>query len=186
MATTTRQVTDEDFLRVPRDGQKYERIDGELRVSPAGYRHEGVGAALLVRLWLFVNERKLGHVVGSSAGFRWPGRKADLPDNVLSPDVSFVAGGRFPDERWPIGFPQLAPDLAVEVLSPSDNSSDVLQKVGEYLDAGTRLVWVIDPEKRTAAAYRSLTGVRVIGESDALDGEDVLPGFSCPLKDVLG
>jgi Uma2 family endonuclease len=63
---------------------------------------------------------------------------------------------------------------------------DVLEKVGEYLDAGTRLVWVIDPETRTAIAYRSLTDVRVIGEADALDGADVVPGFECPLKDILG
>ena len=62
----------------------------------------------------------------------------------------------------------------------------MFQKVGEYLDAGTRLVWIIDPDKRTAAAYRSATDVRVIGEADALDGEDVVPGFACPLKDVLG
>ena len=78
------------------------------------------------------------------------------------------------------------PDLAIEVLSPSDRRGDVLEKVGESLDAGTRLVWVIDPEKRTAVVYRSLTDVRVIGEADALDGEDVIPGFACPLKDVLG
>ena len=62
----------------------------------------------------------------------------------------------------------------------------MLEKVGEYLDAGTHLVWVIDPEKRTAAAYRSLTDVRTIGETDALEGEDVVPGFACPLGNVLG
>jgi Uma2 family endonuclease len=171
---------------MPRDGQKYERVDGEVRVSPAGFRHEAVGTALVARLWMFVHERKLGHVVGSSAGFRWPGRKPDRPDNVRSPDVSFVAAGRFTDERWPTGFAELAPDLAVEVLSPGDRPADVLEKVGEYLGVGTRLVWVIDPEKRTALAYRSLTDVRVIGAADGLDGEDVVPGFACPLKDVLG
>jgi Uma2 family endonuclease len=122
----------------------------------------------------------------SSTGFRWPGRKADRPDNVRSPDLSFVAAGRFPDEREPLGFPALAPDLAVEVLSPNDRSRDVMEKVGEYLDAGSRLVWVVDPEKRTAAVYRSLMDVRVIGETESLDGEDVVPGFACLLKDVLG
>lgn len=105
---------------------------------------------------------------------------------MRSPDVGFVAAGRFPDERWPIGFAELAPDLAVEVVSPNDNSRDVLEKVGEYLDNGTRLVWVIDPEKRTAAIHRSLTDARVIGEADMLEGEDVVPGFACPLGDVLG
>ena len=122
----------------------------------------------------------------SSAGFRWPGRNAERPDNIRSPDVSFVAAGRFPDERWPVGFAPLAPDLAVEVLSPNDRPEDVLEKVGEYLANGTRLVWVIDPETRTAIVYRSLTDVRAIGEADALDGEYVVPGFSCPLRAVLG
>lgn len=186
MATTTRYVTDEELLRAPRDGQKYERVDGEWRVSPAGFRHGAVIVRLAVRLGAFVGERKLGHVVDSSTGFRWPSRKADRPENVRVPDLSFVAAGRFPDEREPVGFPNLAPDLAVEVLSPGDRRGDVLEKVGEYLDNGTRLVWVIDPEKRTAAAYRSLTDVRVMGEQDLLDGEDVLPGFSCLLKDLLG
>ena len=123
---------------------------------------------------------------GSSIGFRWPGRNPDRPDNIRSPDVSFVAAGRFADGRPPVGFIPFAPDLAVEVLSPSDRRGDVLEKVGEYLDAGTRLVWVIDPEKRMAVVYRSLTDIRVIAEADVLDGEDVVPGFACPLKDVLG
>ncbi len=110
----------------------------------------------------------------------------DRPDNVRSPDVSFVAAGRFPEERAPVGFPALAPDLAVEVLSPDDRPSEMFQKFGEYLDAGTRLVWVIDPDNRIAAAYRSTTDVRVVAETNSLDGEDVVPGFACPLKDILG
>jgi Uma2 family endonuclease len=186
MATTTRYVTDEELLQVPRDGQKYERVDGELRVNPAGFRHGAVILRLAIRLGAFVAERKLGHMADSSTGFRWAGRKSDRPDNVRVPDLSFVAAGRFPDEREPLGFPALAPDLAVEVLSPGDRYGDVLEKVGEYLDNGTRLVWVIDPGKRTAVVYRSLTDVRVIGEADMLEGQDVVPGFACPLKDVLG
>jgi Uma2 family endonuclease len=186
MATTSRYVTDEELLQAPRDGQKYERVDGEMRVSPAGFRHGAVIVRLTIRLGAFVAERKLGHLVDSSTGYRWPGRHPDRPDNVRSPDLSFVAAGRLPDEREPVGFPALAPDLAVEVLSPDDRRGDVLEKVGEYLDHGTRLVWVIDPEKRTAAAYRSLTDVRVLRETDALVGEDVLPGFECLLSDILG
>jgi Uma2 family endonuclease len=186
VATTTQYVTDEDLLRVPRDGQKYERVDGQIRVSPAGFRHGAVIVRLTIRLGAFVAEHGLGHVADSSTGFRWPGRHADRPDNVRSPDVSFVAKGRFPDEREPEGFPALAPDLAVEVLSPGDRRGDVLEKIGEYLDVGTRLVWVIDPENRTAAAYRSLTNVRVIAEGDTLDGEDVVPGFVCRLGEILG
>ena len=186
MDTPTGFVTDEELFHAPRDGQKYERVDGEIRVTPAGFRHGAVSLQLGARLLAFVTERGLGHVVDSSTGFRWPGRKPERPDNVRSPDVSFVAAGRFPEERWPVGFAALAPDLAVEVLSPNDNSRDVLEKVGEYLHAGTRLVWVIDPETRTAAIHRSLEDVRVVREAELLDGEDVVPGFACPLKDVLG
>ena len=78
------------------------------------------------------------------------------------------------------------PDLAVEVLSPDDRSRDILDKVGEYLQAGVPLVWVIDPKRRTAAAYRSLTDVRTLGPDDALDGADVVPGFRCALAEVVG
>ena len=186
MATTMQYVTDEELFEAPRDGQKYERVDGALRVSPAGFRHGAVIVRLTIRLGAFVAERRLGHMADSSTGFRWPGRKADRPDNVRCPDLSFVAAGRYPDEREPVGFSTIPPDLAVEVLSPGDRPGDVLEKVGEYLDVGTRLVWVIDPDKRTAVVYRSLTDVRVIAEADVLDGEDVVPGFACPLKDLLG
>jgi len=78
-----------------------------------------------------------------------------------------------------------APDLAIEVLSPEDRPRHVLDKVGEYLQAGVRLVWVIDPRRGRAAIYRSLTDVREVGASDALDGEDVVPGFRCVLGDIL-
>jgi Uma2 family endonuclease len=186
VATTARYVSDEELLQLPRDGQKYERVDGEVRVSPAGARHGAVIMRLTLRLGAFVVERRLGHMFESSTGFRWPGRKPDRPDNVRCPDLSFVAFGRFPDERPPVGFPALAPDLAVEVLSPGDRPGDVMEKVGEYLDVGTRLVWIIDPEKRTAAAYRNLTDMSVVGEADSLEGEDVVPGFSCRLQDILG
>ncbi len=109
MATSTRYVTDEELLQVPRDGQKYERVDGELRVNPAGFRHGAVILRLAIRLGAFVAERKLGHMADSSTGFRWAGRKGDRPDNVRVPDLSFVAAGRFPDEREPLGFQHWRP-----------------------------------------------------------------------------
>lgn len=178
MATTTRLVaTEEDLLRTPRDGQKYELVDGEIRVSPAGYRHGRVCMRLALRLGAFVEERHLGDLFDSSTGFRLPG------GNVRLPDVSFVAKGRLVGDAD--GFGDLAPDLAIEVLSPNDRSRQVLDKVGEYLQAGVPLVWVIDPKRRTAAVYRSLTDVRRLGPEDSLDGEDVLPGFRCGLADVI-
>jgi Uma2 family endonuclease len=170
---------------LPRDGRKYELVDGEIRVSPAGARHGHVSVQLVLVLGSFVRDRRLGYVFESSTGFRWPGRKPG-PKNLRSPDVSFVAAGRFPDGKIPTGFIEFAPDLAVEVLSPDDRRRDVLEKVGEYLDAGSRLVWVIDPETRSAAIYRSLTDVRHVDERGSLEGEDVVPGLSSRLADVLG
>jgi Uma2 family endonuclease len=178
-AATRTPATEADLLRTPADGRKYELVDGEIRVSPAGGRHGQVIVSLLMRLGGFVSDHHLGHVLESSTGFRLPG------GNVRSPDVSFVRAGRFQGERAPDDFPDLAPDLAVEVLSPSDSPRHVLDKVGEYLQAGTRLVWVIDPTQERAAVHRSLTGVRELEADDLLEGEDVVPGFSVRLADVL-
>lgn len=180
MATTTRaRATEADLLAQPEDGNKYELVDGEIRVSPGGVRHSRVGVRLAARLLAFAEERRLGFVFGSDVGFRLPG------GNVRSPDASFVSAGRFPDDREPDDFADLAPDLAVEVVSPGDRPRHVLDKVGEYLEAGTRLVWVIDPKKGKAVAYRSSTEVRELGPADVLDGEDVLPGFCCRLQEIL-
>jgi Uma2 family endonuclease len=180
MATTMRPAvaTEGDLLRAPSDGRKYELVDGRLRVSPAGSRHGAVCAQIVTLLNVFVRQRRLGRVFDSSTGFRLPG------GNVRVPDVSFVGEGRFEGEL-PTGFADLAPDLAVEVLSPDDRSRDVLDKVGEYLQAGVRRVWVVDPALRRAVIYSSPTDVVRLDAEGALDGEDVVPGFRCRLADVL-
>jgi Uma2 family endonuclease len=103
--------------------------------------------------------------------------------------VSFIASGKIEGVRIEgvreAVFPELAPDLAVEVLSPSDSPRHMLDKVGEYLQAGVRLVWLIDPAKRHAVVYRSMTTVHEIGTDGVLDGEDVLPGFRYPLAGIF-
>jgi len=180
MATTTRRLaTEEDLLAMPEDGRKYELVDGEIRVSPAGDRHSAIALRLGGRLLAFVEQHGLGHVMGADAGFRLPG------GNVRSPDASFVAAGRFPNDRLPEDWGSLAPDLAVEVISPGDRPRHVLDKVGEYLEAGVRLVWVIDPQKSNAVVYRSLTDVRELGRDDYLEGGAVVPGFRCQLREIL-
>jgi Uma2 family endonuclease len=172
-------ATEEDLLAVPEDGQKHELVDGEIRVSPAGARHGQVSVKLTVRLASFVEERGLGYVFESSTGFRLPN------GNVRLPDVAFVARGRFEGEDVPVGFSPIPPDLAIEVLSPADRPRAVMDKVGEYLGAGVRLVWVIDPARERATVYRSPTEVRTIQADGLLDGEDVVAGFSCPLASIL-
>lgn len=99
--------------------------------------------------------------------------------------MSFVAAGRLAQEAGAAAFPQLVPDLAIEVLSPADSPRAVLDGVGECLESGVRLVWVIDPDKRRAVEYRSLSEAREIGPADSVDGEDVLPGFSCRLAELF-
>ena len=180
MATTTRRVaTEEDLLAMPQDGHKYELVDGEIRMSPTGNRHGVVIAQLAALLVQFVKPRRLGYVIAGDAGFRLPSK------NVRCPDVSFVATGRFPDEKVPDDFGDLAPDLAVEVLSPHDRPRHVLDKVGEYLEAGVRLIWVIDPRAARAVVYRSLSDVRELAADGEFDGGDVVPGFRCTLRDIL-
>ena len=176
---TTRVITDEELLQLPKDGNKYEVVDGELRMSLAGFLHEEVVARLLTRMRILADERALGSVLGSNVLYVLPS------GNRRGPDVSFVAGGRLTAEARAQAFPRLAPDLAVEVLSPSDRPRAVLDRVGEYIEAGVRLVWVIDPQKRRAVEYRSLSEAREIPPSGRLEGGDVLPGFSCALDEFL-
>ena len=106
------------------------------------------------------------------------------PDTVRGPDASFVRRERIPDPI-PRGFARFAPDLAIEVLSPSNRPGEVLEKVGDYLNAGTLVVWVIDPDRRQARVYRADGTMVTVTENEPLDGEDVLPGFTCVLSEVL-
>jgi len=178
MATTRVVVTDEELLRLPKDGRRYERVDGELRaMSPAGWKHEAVAMRLAARLVAFADEKKLGQVLGSNVLYVLPS------GNRRGPDVSFVAAGRLSSDSPP--FPELAPDLAVEILSRGDRPREVLEKGGEYLQSGVRLVWVIDPEGRKAVVHRSISEAREVDGGGHLEGEDVLPGFRCPLAAIL-
>jgi Uma2 family endonuclease len=179
MAAQANAVATEDDLRAaPEDGYKHELVDGKIVMSPAGFRHGLVSVKLATRLETFVESHGLGYVLESSTGFRLPG------GNVRLPDVSFVAH-REGTDLVTDDFSNVPPDLAVEVLSPSDRSRQVLDKVGEYLDAGVRLVWVIDPKGQSAAIYRSTIKVTEIGIDGVLDGQDVVPGFRCTLREIL-
>ena len=176
VATTTHKTwTDEELMALPDDG-KYEVVDGELlHMSPAGGRHGDVVAEILAQIRIFAKEGRLGYVFDGQTGFRFP------DGNLRSPDASFVAAAGLP-EGVPAGFLHVAPDLAVEVLSPTDRAGEIAHKVGEYMGVGVKLLWVIDSEERAAVVYRPGTLPRTVRRDGALDGEDVLPGFSCPLR----
>jgi Uma2 family endonuclease len=178
MATSRTTITDGELLRLPKDGNKYEVVDGELRMSPAGLRHERIVARLIGLLAPFVKERRLGDVLGSNVLYIHPSGTKRAPYDRIG------AAGRLERYQHAV-FPELAPDLAVEVMSPGDSPRQVLDRVGEYLQAGVRLVWVIEPEGRTASVYRTLTDVRTVDENGSLEATDVLPGFRCALSELL-
>jgi Uma2 family endonuclease len=179
MATTTKAPSPEELRELELSGLRYEIVDGEVRVSPAGLQHGNINLRIAVRLMAFVETHQLGQVFDSSTGFRMPG------GNLRAPDVAFVAKHRLPVGKLPRSPGQMAPDLVIEVLSPDASPREVLDKVGEYLSAGAPLVWVIDPKTETAAAYRSLTDVARVPKNGILDGEDVLPGFRLPLAELF-
>lgn len=173
-------VTADELLLRSLPGRS-ELVRGRLIVrEPAGGRHGAVTNAIAYRLTAFVDARSLGRVYAAETGFKL----ASDPDTVRAPDVAFVARGRLP-EPDPVGFPTLAPDLVVEVLSPGDRAAEVLAKVRDWLAAGTRLVWVVDPTVLGATVYRADGSVTALPPGEQLDGEDVVPGFSCRLTDVL-
>jgi Uma2 family endonuclease len=179
MATTTRRIATEDDLRNTPDDGIYELVDGEIRLSPGGFRHSITSTRLGGRLCSHVKEHGLGHVFGPNTGLRLPS------GNVRCPDVSFTRAGRFPEEVVPDDWADIPPDVAVEVVSANDRARSILDRVGEYLDVGVRRVWVIDPQKQRATVYRSLLDVRELGPDDDLDGEDLVPGFRCPLGELF-
>lgn len=170
----------ERLLQTTAPGKRLELVRGILAVrEPPGMRHGRVAMNLAHALADHVRRRGLGQVYAAETGFHL----ARNPDTVRASDIAFVAAGRLPDPE-PAGFAELAPDLAVEVVSPGDRPGETLAKVGDWLEAGTRLVWVIDPERRLARVYRA-DGTEVhLSEEEALDGEDVLGGFTCPLGEI--
>jgi Uma2 family endonuclease len=99
--------------------------------------------------------------------------------------VAFVSAQRLPGGRLPEGFPVGAPDLAVEILSPTDNPIDIQQKVRDYLEGGARLIWIIAPQAKTVTVYRADGSARLLRENDSLEGEDVLPGLRIPLAELF-
>ncbi len=175
-------VTLEEFQRMPEeDAYRAELVRGHIvREQLPSARH----GQLVVRLggWIdiFASERGLGLTM-SDSGFVL---SAD-PPTVRGPDIAFIALPETPREEDLPVFWRGAPDLAVEVVSPSNTTAGIQEKVLEYLSSGARLVWVVDPETRSVTTYRSRDDIRILTEGDALTGGDVLPGFSVPVARIF-
>ena len=177
----TGTLTADELLHLSMPGKRTELVRGVLVVrEPAGYRHGVVAARLAMLLGSYVEARSLGQVLAAETGFTL----TRDPDTVRAPDVAFVRRERLPDPL-PTGFAELAPDLVVEVLSPDDREGEVLAKVADWLSAGSRLVWVVDPGQREVRVYRAGGGEALVPGRGTLDGEDVLPGFTCDVAAIL-
>jgi Uma2 family endonuclease len=170
----------DDLLHMP-DGDSYELVDGRLSEKRVGAESEYIGANLLALLHR-ATVPGFGYVFGSNTSIRCFPNRLRL---VRKPDVCFVARGRFSDEVIPKGDILLAPDLTVEVISPNDTYEEVEVKVNEYLGAGVRLVWVISPESKTIVIRRPDKTAAWLDSTDTLSGENVVPGFSCPVIDIF-
>jgi Uma2 family endonuclease len=172
-------ATEADWLALAarHDGKLYELVDGVLVEKAMGLNESGLALALGSLLRAFVVPRNLGMVTGPDGGMR-------LAGPVRLPDVSFISWDRLPGRRRPTApVPDVAPDLAVEVLSASNTPAEMERKRGEYFRAGVRLVWIADPGSRTVDVYTSPDQVTRLTEADTLDGGAVLPGFALSLRD---
>jgi Uma2 family endonuclease len=182
MSTTMRLLTAGDLWRLPDDGNRYELVRGVLVcMSPESLESSRTSARVAARIGDFVDEHDLGAWGDAQGGFKL----AANPDVVRAPDAWFVRAERVPPQGFPNGYWHGCPDLAVEVLSPSDRPDTIAARVQDYLDAGTRLVWVYDPGTRAAAVFGPDRLPSFVLEDGGLDGEDILPGFRLPLRDLL-
>jgi len=173
-------LTADELQHVYVPDKRVELVRGLLVVRELpGMRHARVAMDLALALGAHVRAAALGRVY-AEAGFKL----ASNPDTVRGPDVAFIRRDRIPDPE-PTGFAHFAPDLVVEVISPGDRAGEVLAKVADWLSAGTRLVWVLDPARRVARVYRDDGTEQILTADESLDGGDVVPGFSCPVGEIF-
>ncbi|MDE0637215.1 MAG: Uma2 family endonuclease [Candidatus Poribacteria bacterium] len=168
-------MTLEEFLESDLEG--YEYVKGEIIPMPAAsWEHGLICSRVFSRLVLYVQEHQLGEVVTPDTGFQ-------VGERVLKPDVAFLSKDRLPDDHsraCPV-----SPDLAVEVISHTDVTRRTIEKAFAYLEAGTQIVWILEPIGKTVTVYRSETDIELLTRTDTLTGEDVVEGFSCPVAQLF-
>ena len=175
-------MTVSEFMVATLPEGKSELVRGEVRLTPpTGAPHGRAATNLVLLLGVYVRQHGLGMVFGDSVGYEL----IRFPHTVRVPDLSFVRADRLPADGVRPGLFRFPPDLAVEVLSPSERASDIEEKLHDYITAGTRLVWIADPVRRTIMAVSSEVPVAWLAEGDTLDGAEDIPGFSCPVAEVF-
>ena len=181
--TASGLLTADDLLRLCADGVRGELIRGVLsETMPTGREHGQIAVRLAAKLHNFVEPRRLGVLTASDSGVQLE----HGPDTVREPDVAFFSAEKSPPDERVTGYAQVAPDLAVEIVSPSDRLPAVNDKALMWLRYGVRLVWVVRPDERRVDVHREGHAVATLTGNDALDGLDVLPGFSCPVREIFG
>ena len=181
-ATSTALMTAEELMELPDDGFRYELINGELeKMPPPGSPHGRIAFQLSVYLGQFVLEHELGR------GFTEIGFKlTSNPDTVLAPDLAFLTNEHFAKGRDTEGYWSGPPDLAVEILSPSDRPGKVKQKIARWFSFGTKQLWIADPKHSTVTVYRSPSNTTTFSGSDYLEAQDLFPGFRLSLNKIFG
>lgn len=180
--TATHPITADELLLMDLPPGRYDLIDGELyQMAPAGQEHGDIQSNTFRAIANFVAANRLGRTYSGETGFRLSGN----PDVVVAPEVGFVRADRLAPLGRQKGYLPLVPDLAIEVVSPSDYPKLVQEKVGKYLAAGIPMLVIVDPARRTLRVFVAGREPFELGEGDILEGGDVLPGFRLPVADIF-
>ncbi len=175
-------TTADQLLSMPNDGNRYELVNGYLRMmSPAGSEHGWIAGRILARLAAHVEKHNLGKAYAAETGFRI----GSSPDTVLTPDASFVSQSRLASVKPTRGYLPVAPDLVVEVVSPSDASSEIESKVDQWLKAGTIAVLIADPAKQTIRVYRHESRMEVLRRGDTFAAGDACSDWTLAVNDAF-
>jgi Uma2 family endonuclease len=174
--------TIEEFQRLPLEGRRWELLDGVVvQMVPHGMDTSALTASITFAIGRHVRKFNLGVVHGAGCGFRsWPGK-----ETVRVTDASFTRYDRLPTDRSPHDFPHWAPDLTVEVFSPFERMATVIGRVAMFLQAGTRQVWLVNPNSQIVTIFYPEAPLTSLGADDTLDGGDVLPGFSISVAEIF-
>jgi Uma2 family endonuclease len=184
VVATKARITARDLWEKNEGDRRLELVDGQVvEMGPPGGIHGRVVALISGRLLEHLSRAGGGQVLTGDVGFVL--NLPSDPERVRAPDIAFVSSARLPGGEVPEGFLTGAPDLVVEVLSPSDNPLDVQQKVRDFLEAGSALVWIVAPRAKTVTVYRPDGSARLLRDQEVLDGEAVLPGLGIPLTDLF-
>ncbi len=181
MIVQTPLMTAEELAQLPDEGGRYELVAGVMhKMAAASYHHAKLANRFAHKLTTYVEAHQLGEVSGESG---WV--LATNPDTVRIPDAAFLVQRRVTAEAEVAGFQRGAPDLVLEVISPTDSYSEVAAKVDEWLAGGARMVVIIDPRKHIIRVHRSKTEAVTLHAADTLDGGDVVPGWRLPVHEIF-